>query len=132
VLSSTSPLWLLIACVHGLALVQSWQSDTLGLMFIGSGGALGLPQLASIASMFTRPDAVAASWVHLLGLDLFVARHVWADALRRRVPARHSLLLCAMFGPTGLLCHAATVLLRERWRAGQRLPEAAAAASIVS
>lgn len=127
-LRASSPLWLLIAAVHALALAQSWQSDTLGLMFCsGTGGAPSLPRLDAIGAMFARPDAAAASWVHLLGLDLFVARHVHADAARRRLPAHHSLLLCAMFGPTGLLCHAATRVLWEWLR--RRSAAAAAAAS---
>lgn len=118
-LRSSSPLWLLIAAVHALALAQSWQSDTLALMFRSASDTLGLPALENIQRMFARPDAAAASWVHLLGLDLLVARHVHSDALRRRLPAAHSLVLCMMFGPTGLLCHAATRALVQRLRAAQ-------------
>ena len=38
-------------------------------------------------------------WLHLLSLDLFVARHVYLDSLALNVPAAHSLTLCCMFGP---------------------------------
>ena len=51
-------------------LVQSWQADTVALMF----SARGWPELSSIAAMFLRPASAAAFWVHLLCLDLFVGR----------------------------------------------------------
>jgi hypothetical protein len=107
-------LWLSLAGLYGIALALSWRGDTLGLMALAP--APSLPQLTNIAAMFSRPAAAAASWVHLLALDLFVARHVYRDATRKRVPATLSLLLCMLFGPTGLLCHAATVALCERRR----------------
>jgi hypothetical protein len=47
-------------------------------------------------------------WLHLLSLDLFVARHVYLDSLALNVPAAHSLTLCCMFGPCGYLAHTFT------------------------
>ncbi len=126
---NSDALWLALAGVYAAALVQSWRSDTLGLMF-SLAPTPALPQLTNIAAMFTRPAAAAASWVHLLALDLFVARHVFRDAARRRVPAAHSLVLCMMFGPTGLLCHAATVAAAEYMRRRRR--EAGAAAAVTT
>jgi Domain of unknown function (DUF4281) len=37
------------------------------------------------------------------------------DGLRRRIPTRHSLVLCFMFGPVGLLSHMITDQLLS-WR----------------
>jgi hypothetical protein len=48
------------------------------------------------ASFLTRPVA------------LYVRRYVWADGLNFLVPTAHSLLLCFMMGPLGLLSHMLT------------------------
>ncbi len=108
-------LWLCLAAVYAALLAQSWRADTLGLMFPLAAWP-PLPRLTGIAAMFTRPAAAAASWVHLLALDLFVARFIFEDAARARprLPAAHSLLACMMFGPSGLLCHAVTRAACER------------------
>lgn len=53
-------------------------------------------------------ETAAAAWLHLLSLDLFVARHVYLDSLASNVPAAHSLVLCCMFGPVGYLSHTLT------------------------
>ena len=113
-------LWLGLAVLYGVLLAQSWRSDTLALMFPPAWPPL--PRLSAIAAMFTRPAAAAASWVHLLTLDLFVARFVLEDCSRRRwrgarFPAAHSLVACMMFGPTGLLAHALTIAVLERLEA---------------
>ena len=58
-----------------------------------------------------------SAWVHLVALDLFVARFVYLDGAKYSasagdlvapVPVRHSLVLCCMFGPLGLMSHAIT------------------------
>jgi hypothetical protein len=53
--------------------------------------------------------------MHLLSLDLFVARHVYLDALTENVPSQHSLVLCCMFGPCGFLAHALTKAAWKKW-----------------
>jgi Domain of unknown function (DUF4281) len=119
-------LWLCLAALYGAALAQSWRSDTLALMFSLT-PLPHLPQLSNIAAMFTRPAAAAATWVHLLTLDLFVARGIFNDARAKKVPSAHSLLLCMMFGPSGLLCHAATVALVTWFRRRTQSEKAAEA-----
>ena len=114
-LLNSDALWLGLVTLYVAALVQSWRSDTLALMFSLT-PLPQLPQLNNIAAMFTRPAAAAATWVHLLSLDLFVARGIFSDAAAKRVPCGHSLVLCMMFGPSGLLCHAATVAIAAAWR----------------
>ncbi len=49
------------------------------------------------------------------------------DGLRRRIPTRHSIVLCFLFGPIGLLSHLLTDQLIERSR--QRSADEAAQAS---
>lgn len=109
-----SALWLALACLYGVLLAQSWRADTLALMFPPAWPPL--PRLSAIAAMFERPAAAAAFWVHLLTLDLLVARFVLQDGVRRkradRSPVAPALLACMMFGPTGLMLHAATRRLR--------------------
>jgi len=103
-------LWLALACLYGVLLAQSWRADTLALMFPPAWPPL--PRLTAIAAMFERPAAAAAFWVHLLTLDLLVARFVLQDGQRRRrddrTPVAPALVACMMFGPTGLMVHAAT------------------------
>ena len=112
-------LWLSLACLYGVLLAQSWRADTLALMFPPAWPPL--PRLSAIAAMFERPAAAAAFWVHLLALDLLVARFVLQDGQRRRpgdrTPVAPALVACMMFGPTGLMVHAATRRLAA-WRRG--------------
>ena len=122
-LLNSDTLWLGLAALYCAALVQSWRSDTLALMFSLT-PLPQLPQLGNIAAMFTRPAAAAATWVHLLSLDLFVARGIFSDAAAKRVPCAHSLVLCMMFGPSGLLCHAATVAVVSSVRRHRRHTQA--------
>jgi len=110
-----SGLWLAMALLYGVLLAQSWRADTLALMFPAAWPPL--PRLSAIAAMFERPAAAAAFWVHLLTLDLLVARFVLQDATWRRRAERSAvapaLLACMMFGPTGLLLHALTRRLHK-------------------
>ena len=70
--------------------------------------------------MATAETAVTA-WIHLLSLDLFVARHVYLDAIRTEVPAAHSLVFCCMFGPVGYLSHTLTKgLVKGAWGIEER------------
>ena len=72
--------------------------------------------LTFVSGCFGTAETAAAAWMHLLSLDLFVARHVFLDALAADVPAQHSLVLCCMFGPCGFLAHALTKAACARWR----------------
>jgi hypothetical protein len=92
------------------------------------------PDVAAFAAVFATHGATAAAWVHLLTLDFVTAAWVARDARRvaaaeggggggggtsRRppsLPVAHSLVLCFMAGPLGLLSHLATRAV-WRWRA---------------
>lgn len=136
-----------LALCYGYLLARSWQPDTLSLLLPGSlsAGLSGgfnpqfFPSLAGIGQLFSRLITSASLWVHLLAINLFAARQVYLDGaascwlvtsctnypttcipptgLQRAVPAAHSVLLCGVAGPLGLLSHVATRQLWA-WRRG--------------
>lgn len=69
--------------------------------------------LAIMASMLQDTKVTALTWVHLLLMDLFQAKWVYQDALRHNVYSLHSLILCFMAGPIGLLSHILTKTLKQ-------------------
>lgn len=68
----------------------------------------GLPILSSYGDLFKLPAVTVIAWLHLLLVDLYQARWVYGDALKNSIPAIHSLVLCFMVGPLGLLSHLIT------------------------
>jgi hypothetical protein len=69
----------------------------------------GDPQSAMVG-MMQYPNFVSEEWSHVLTWDLFVGRWIWLDGLRRGVFTSHSVLLCNLIGPPGLLLHWITCL----------------------
>ena len=69
--------------------------------------------LAIMADMLRDTKVTALTWVHLLLMDLFQAKWVYEDALRHNVYCIHSLVLCFMVGPLGLLSHVLTKTLKQ-------------------
>jgi len=61
--------------------------------------------------MMKNKNFVSEEWSHVLTWDLFVGRWIWLDGLRRGVFTPHSVLLCNLIGPPGLLLHWATCLV---------------------
>ena len=89
-----------------------------------------LPSVPAFATLFATPGATAAAWLHLLTLDFVQAAWVARDAAAcvagvggggscsvPRLPVAHSLVLCFMAGPLGLLSHVVTRTV-WRWRVG--------------
>ena len=70
----------------------------------------GNPQ-AAMVGMMKYPNFVSEEWSHVLTWDLFVGRWIWLDGLRRGIFTSHSVLLCNLIGPPGLLLHLATCLV---------------------
>jgi hypothetical protein len=64
--------------------------------------------LTLFSSFMSTSETACASWLHLISLDVFLARGVFLDAVEWGTPCRHSILLCCMFGPLGVLSHAIT------------------------
>lgn len=86
-------------------------------------------QLPGIAKMFSNEMTLASAWIHLLAVDLFAARYllqlslslprslcdltlvldwirqVYLDGLEENIETRHSVCLCLLFCPIGILTH---------------------------
>eukprot|EP00793_Prasinoderma_coloniale_P004954 PRCOL_00000715-RA len=125
------PLYTLMLAAPRWALTRSLMSGVLPFALMGAAYAALVVEMAlngsvlanmswwglkGLASNMSAPLSLSATWVHLLTLDLFVARAVYLDGLARGVPTRHSLVLCMMFGPLGYLLHYATVALARALR----------------
>jgi hypothetical protein len=65
----------------------------------------GDPQRAFIHMTSNYPNFVAEEWSHVLTWDLWVGRYIWKDGLKRNIATWHSVLLCNLIGPPGLLLH---------------------------
>ena len=70
----------------------------------------GDPQKAMVG-MMQYPNFVTEEWSHVLTWDLFVGRFIWLDGLKRGIFTSHSVLLCNLIGPPGLLLHWLTCAL---------------------
>eukprot|EP00250_Pteridium_aquilinum_P015365 c22543_g1_i2 orf=408-1277(-) len=95
-------------------LFLSWSPETLQLMFASK---YWLPELPGITRMFSSTLTVASAWLHLLAVDLFAGRQIYLDGLQQAIETRHSLALCLLFCPVGMLSHFITkamVQLRRR------------------
>ncbi|KAK1423483.1 hypothetical protein QVD17_18786 [Tagetes erecta] len=65
-------------------------------------------QLPAVAKMFSSEMTLASAWIHLLAIDLFAARQVYHDGLENKIETRHSVFLCLLSCPIGILVHAIT------------------------
>ncbi|KAK9700185.1 hypothetical protein RND81_08G222000 [Saponaria officinalis] len=64
--------------------------------------------LEGIAKMFSNEMSLASAWIHLLVVDLYAARQVYEDGVENEVEIRHSVALCLLFCPIGIISHAIT------------------------
>ncbi|DBA68859.1 TPA: hypothetical protein ACH3X2_013341 [Trebouxia sp. C0005] len=102
----SSPRFYTVGSLLYLAALAVWGSDgLLGSVWEACKQCLADQQVTAFAALFQCPKVTALTWTHLLLLDLCVARHVYLDGLRKQVVTLHSIVLCFMFGPTGLLSH---------------------------
>lgn len=116
VVESSIP-YAVLGALYLYLLALSWTPQTLPLMFSSK---YWLPELPAITRMFSSTLTVASAWIHLLAVDLFAGRHVYLDGYERQVETRHSLVLCLMFGPVGILSHVLTKLIVGFSRPGGR------------
>lgn len=120
--SSTAPVWLamilfprsrLTATIVRLAtpLYAALGVTYTGLLaaaaLTSDGGAPRFDDPDSLRAGLSNPTAFLAGWTHYLVFDLYVGRHIWADALERDRTDRLALLLTWMAGPLGLTVHLA-------------------------
>jgi len=105
---------LVLSIMYLYLLSQSWEPDTLRLIMNPDNNYL--PTLSGIVLLFSRVTTVASAWVHLLAVDLFAAKQVYIDSLACNVPARHSIILCLMCCPVGILAHTLTKIIMQAKR----------------
>ncbi|KAJ1282801.1 hypothetical protein BS78_03G079500 [Paspalum vaginatum] len=101
---SSAP-YVVLGLLYAYLLYLSWTPETLRAMFASK---YWLPELPGIARMFASEMTVASAWIHLLAVDLFAARQVYHDGLKNNIETRHSVSLCLLFCPVGILVHVVT------------------------
>lgn len=105
--------------VHWNALsdiADAYRNSTLPHQQASTSLIASLPDIHVFSTLFTNPKMSVIVWLHLLVLDLFQARWVYLDGSNTTVPTMHSLVLCFMVGPLGLLSHFATKTVLEQYR----------------
>ncbi|KAM7278117.1 hypothetical protein ACFE04_005251 [Oxalis oulophora] len=102
--------YVILGLLYASMLYFSWTPDTLRIMFESK---YWLPELAGIMKMFSRESTLISVWIHLLTIDLFAARQVFFDGLKHEVPTRHSISLCLLFCPIGVIVHVITKALTK-------------------
>ncbi|XP_043695330.1 protein ABA DEFICIENT 4, chloroplastic-like [Telopea speciosissima] len=108
-MESTIP-FVALGLLYAYLLYLSWTPDTIQLMFASK---YWLPELSGIGKMFSSEMTLASAWIHLLAVDLFAARQVYQDGLENEIETRHSVSLCLLFCPIGIVTHMFTKLLRK-------------------
>ncbi|KAH7296335.1 hypothetical protein KP509_26G019600 [Ceratopteris richardii] len=105
--------YVVLGVLYVYLLALSWSPETLHLMFASK---YWLPELPGITRMFSSTLTVASAWLHLLVVDLFAGRQIYLDGLRCSTETRHSLVLCLLFCPVGILSHFFTKAVVHLWR----------------
>lgn len=123
--ASTAPVWLAMIVAPRsrftawLVRVATPLSATLGVAYVGLLGAAavqgardgeGFPRFDDPDALrrgLSSPTAFLAGWTHYLVFDLYVGRHIWAEARSRGRVDRLPLLLTWWAGPAGLTLHLA-------------------------
>ena len=76
--------------------------------------ALAVPQLEDFVSILSQDGPAGSTWVHILLMDLFVGRWIYWEGQKKQIFTTHSLILCPLVGPIGLLSHYLTKLFFYR------------------
>ena len=104
-----------LAVFYGVLLIRSWSDDTLALMMPGTleeglrtGEVQFIPKLSGISELLSEKAASASAWAHFMLVNLFVARHATLQSIKFDLPVAHTLALCLVTGPLGLLSHVVT------------------------
>ncbi|CAI0451376.1 unnamed protein product [Linum tenue] len=111
-----------LGLLYGYLVYLSWTPDTLHLMF---GAKYMVPELGGITKMFSSEMRLTSAWIHLVAVDLFAARKVYSDGLENGVETRHSVALCLLACPIGILTHLVTKALiaaMARAKTTEKLP----------
>lgn len=97
--------YIVLGLLYAYLLYLSWTPETLKLMFASK---YWMPELSGMTKMFSNEMTLASAWIHLLAVDLFAARQVFIDGLENKIETRHSVSLCLLFCPIGIVTHAIT------------------------
>jgi hypothetical protein len=103
--------YIVLGALYAYLLFLSWTPETLRLMFASK---YWLPELPGITRMFSSDLTIASAWLHLLTVDLFAARQVFHDGLKDGIETRHSIILCLLFCPVGVMSHMVTKVIVEQ------------------
>ncbi|XVE72069.1 hypothetical protein DITRI_Ditri11bG0009100 [Diplodiscus trichospermus] len=112
--------YIVLGLLYAYLLYLSWTPDTLRLMFASK---YWLPELSGMAKMFSSEMTLASAWIHLLAVDLFAARQVFQDGLQNQVETRHSVSLCLLFCPIGIVTHFVTKALARTQNGNEKKRE---------
>ncbi|CAN0915244.1 Protein ABA DEFICIENT 4, chloroplastic [Linum grandiflorum] len=102
--------YIVLGILYAYLLYLSWTPEHFQLMFASK---YWLPELPGIAKMFSSELTLASAWIHLLAVDLFAARQVYNDGLENGIETRHSISLCLLFCPVGIVAHFFTKALTK-------------------
>ena len=91
--------------------------------------ALAVPQLEDFVRILSQNGPAGSTWVHILLMDLFVGRWIYWEGQKKQILTTHSLILCPLVGPIGLLSHFITELLFYNNDEGDRSEETKTTAS---
>ncbi|XP_015881351.3 protein ABA DEFICIENT 4, chloroplastic isoform X1 [Ziziphus jujuba] len=97
--------YVVLGILYAYLLCLSWTPETLRYIFASK---YLLPELPGIAKIFSSEMTLASAWIHLLVVDLFAARQVFHDGQENQVETRHSVSLCLLFCPIGIVTHVIT------------------------
>ncbi|GAA0156201.1 hypothetical protein LIER_13746 [Lithospermum erythrorhizon] len=103
--------YIVLGLLYAYLLCLSWTPDTLRYMFASK---YWMPELSGMLKMFSNDMTLASAWIHLLVVDLFAARQVYYDGLQNDIETRHSVSLCLLFCPIGILLHLITKAITRR------------------
>jgi len=93
-------------------------------LLVGGGPAPdggGFGSIAEVRALFAGDAMLTAGWIHYLAFDLFVGGWIARDAADRDLSwwlLPPCLILCFLFGPTGLLAYMLVRTLMQRKAAG--------------
>ncbi|CAM9790294.1 unnamed protein product [Discosporangium mesarthrocarpum] len=73
-----------------------------------AGFSSGITDLGALTKGFSEEVSVATAWAHIVAQDLFVGRWVYLDGQKNKVFTGHSLAICFLFGPAGVISHLLT------------------------
>ncbi|MEA5535111.1 ABA4-like family protein [Crocosphaera sp. XPORK-15E] len=116
------PFWLLMVILPKWGITEKVMSSYLpfvplaGLyIYLFSGSldpesvaAFSNPTLPILAQLFSQEPVMLTGWVHFIVLDLFTGRYIYLDGQTKGIWTIHSLILCLLAGPIGLLSHILT------------------------